>query len=142
LTNDREVVWPPQPTQYNPKEPTWIEQRCYSALRRLGVDFEPQFSVAYWVLDAFLPRYDIGLECDGCGWHSCPEHSYDPPQQVALNIARSERRDRQLKLRFGIQVVRIWGHDLGSDAQALASVRAALQEHGVALGDDPNPKED
>jgi len=127
------VVWPPMMSGYTPTAPTWIETRMYTALRVLGVPFEAQYVLGPYTLDAYLPDYDIALESMGCSWHGCPEHYSDDQIEVDYQAKKTARRTEVLRLRFGVETINLWGHSLGSDDEALATVRSALEPYGVRM---------
>ena len=103
---------------------TRLERRGYRALDALKIRYWPQRNVGYFRPDAVLPGYAIGLEFDGDEVHGCPEcHMEDLAPHDA---ARRKWRDNILLRKYGILVVRIWGHDMESDQQAVESVRRAL----------------
>ncbi len=121
--------------------PTWLERRLYAALDSLGIAYEPQYPVGVYTIDAFLPTHSLAIEADGCSFHACLACGYDTPDDQSKR-ERDKVRDRRLLLCHGIATIRIWGHDLNHDEQALNSVRAALRAAGVlppAEGSEPAP---
>ncbi len=119
-------------------EPTGIERRLYCSLDALGVAFEPQYPVGYYRLDSYLPAYKLAIEVDGCDWHGCLLCGLDSDWDRERR-ARDTNRDRRLLAVYGIATVRLAGHDMTYDGQALATVRAALVVAGVLASEEQEP---
>lgn len=121
---------PSTPATY---QPTGIERRLYAALDALGVAFIPQHPAGNFTLDAYLPQHRLAIESDGCSWHSCADCGFTGTPWDERRRKRDRRRDELLLMHYAIATIRLWGHDLESDAEALSTVRAALVRHGIAL---------
>jgi DNA mismatch endonuclease (patch repair protein) len=67
--------------------------------------------------DIVFTRARVACFCDGCFWHSCPDHGTTPKTNTAwwldkleLNVQRDRDTDRRLTT-AGWLVVRIWEHE-------------------------------
>jgi DNA mismatch endonuclease, patch repair protein len=67
--------------------------------------------------DVVFTRARICVFCDGCFWHSCPEHASMPQTNTEFWRAKLERnveRDRQADqalIAAGWTVMRVWEHE-------------------------------
>ncbi|PKW14110.1 T/G mismatch-specific endonuclease [Saccharopolyspora spinosa] len=84
--------------------------------------------------DIVFTRRKVAVFVDGCFWHVCPEHGRQPTRnewywspKLRRNVERDRRADQALA-NAGWQVVRIWEHEILTDA--VARVRAVI-EHVV-----------
>ena len=58
-------------SQQNSKEPTSIEKKLYQELKDRGFLFETQKIInGKFVVDAYVPKFNLIIECDGIYWHS------------------------------------------------------------------------
>lgn len=117
------------------------ERRFRMTLVRLGI--------AGWKLhpidlparpDVYFPRQKLAVFLDGCFWHGCSRCGHLPRSnhkfwstKFALNKAR-DRRDNARLRRSGIEVLRLWEHDLaaGNWVKRLMSLRAARHVKRIA----------
>lgn len=66
----------------------------------------------------------LAVFVDGCFWHGCPEHANPPKSNLDYwvpKLARNVERDREQTealIALGWRVVRIWEHELKTDAAA------------------------
>lgn len=59
--------------QQNSKEPTSIETKVYKELKARHVLFEPQKLInGKFLVDAYVPKFNLVIEADGDYWHSLP----------------------------------------------------------------------
>jgi DNA mismatch endonuclease, patch repair protein len=70
--------------------------------------------------DFYFPARKLAIFVDGCFWHGCPKCGHIPNAnrsfwslKLELNKARDKRNNRRLR-KAGIQVFRIWEHQLTS----------------------------
>jgi very-short-patch-repair endonuclease len=52
---------------------TKIELTLYSLLNDMGIKYERQHKIGYYLFDCFLPDHKILIECNGDYWHSLPK---------------------------------------------------------------------
>lgn len=55
------------------QSPTKIESLLYWVLEKNNILFESQYCIGSYIVDAYLPDYNVVLEADGEYWHSKPE---------------------------------------------------------------------
>nr|WP_281181296.1 very short patch repair endonuclease [Sanguibacter gelidistatuariae] len=101
------------------------------ALRKLLHAQGLRYRVAYPVpgqrrrtIDIAFTRQKVAVFVDGCFWHGCPEHGTIPRanaewwrQKLASNRARDVDTNDMLR-DHGWTVVRVWEHELPSNAAA------------------------
>jgi DNA mismatch endonuclease (patch repair protein) len=103
------------------------ELAVQSELARLGSDFEANLTVPGLAsrvsVDIAFVDARLAVFIDGCFWHSCPDHGFQPRSNVEYwksklerNRVRDELVDRYLTAQ-GWAVLRIWEHD---DARSAA----------------------
>lgn len=72
--------------------------------------------------DVVFPRERVCVFVDGCFWHGCPAHFHPPRanrQWWKEKVEDNRRRDRSQSLvlrKHGWQVVRVWEHEVLSNA--------------------------
>lgn len=76
--------------------------------------------------DLVFPSARVIVFVDGCFWHGCPLHGAKPATNVEFwekKLAGNARRDREVDIALtaaGWHVVRIWEHEIRSEAEAAA----------------------
>jgi DNA mismatch endonuclease (patch repair protein) len=76
--------------------------------------------------DLVFPSARVVVFVDGCFWHGCPLHGAKPATNVEFwekKLAGNVRRDRKADTALaaaGWHVVRIWEHEIRSQAEAAA----------------------
>lgn len=84
--------------------------------------------------DIYFPHLRIAIFLDGCFWHGCRKCFTMPDQNRpfwAEKIKKNIRRDRQVTRilkKKGIQVIRIWEHDLEKGTSHVKNVLDILNE--------------
>lgn len=103
------------------------EARLVAALARAGAKPSRTAEGIPGSPDAAYKRAKVAVFVDGCFWHACPLHARKPSGDSAPywlgKLAANAERDRAVgeELRaMGWLVIRIWEHDLASDAAASA----------------------
>lgn len=68
--------------------------------------------------DIYFPRFRIALFLDGCFWHACPRCFTMPAtnrafwsRKIDMNIRRDRLVTQRLR-RSGVQVFRLWEHEI------------------------------
>jgi DNA mismatch endonuclease (patch repair protein) len=111
--------------QGNRKRDTRPELALRSELHRRGlryrIDAKPVGSLRCRA-DIVFRRQRVAVFVDGCFWHGCPEHGTRPrtnasywSAKIARNVERDRLNDAELS-GAGWTVVRVWEHELPSDA--------------------------
>jgi len=96
----------------NKKKSTDIELAIEAELVRRQIHFVKQKRLLNFLVDFYLPDYEVVIECDGCFWHACPECDLPrDPNFIQKTRAADERRDTLL-LQAGYEVFRFWQHEI------------------------------
>lgn len=90
---------------------TSIEVKMADELTRRGIKYEEQRSLSdKFLLDFFLPEFNIIIECDGDYWHRLPK-----------NMARDKSKNAYIKA-CGISLYRFWESEINTDVEACVDV--------------------
>lgn len=85
--------------------------------------------------DIYFPKHNLAIFVDGCFWHFCPKCGHIPKTRQAFwkaKIKRNRQRDQrtnQFLIQTGINVIRIWEHELESEtkiARVISRIMAKL----------------
>lgn len=115
------------------ESPTSIEVATYQALRDLSIDFEPQYRIGRWVVDAFVPELNLIIECQGDFHHCNPAVFPNGPQHdiQRKTIDRDKRRFEEFELK-GYKAIQLWEKDIHSvGAKALLMSLLTVHIKGV-----------
>ena len=88
--------------------------------------------------DFYFPLERLAAFIDGCFWHGCPRCGHVPRTNSrfwAAKIERNRDRDRRtsrLLRRQGMQVVRVWEHDVGAVVGRVREILACCRTATVA----------
>jgi DNA mismatch endonuclease Vsr len=100
------------------------ERVLRSALMRAGIKgWRLHVNEVLGKPDLYFPKQKLAIFVDGCFWHFCPKCGHIPKTRQPFwkgKIERNKQRDQRIKhflTRTGINVIRIWEHQLRSDAQ-------------------------
>lgn len=84
---------------------TWIEDALFDALRVLDCEFvEQEKLLGKYIVDAYLPRYNLAIEAQGSYWHrkaatiasdNKKRHAFITNKINLLEIAEEEFRDQE-----------------------------------------------
>ena len=95
-------------------KPTSIEKKVYNELKARGFLFEKQKTIGNkFTVDAYIPRLNLIIECDGDYWHNLP-----------VNVRRDASKDAYLK-KCGYGILRLTGTEInnGSFKQELGALK-------------------
>lgn len=109
---------------------TRAERALAAILDRVGVAYERQAGVLWWVADFLIRPLRLVLEADGDYWHCNPAKFPDGPINALQReaIRRDRRRDTVMG-KYRWSVVRFWEADLLEQPEVCeARLRAALLE--------------
>lgn len=107
-------------TQVFPKKDTSIELKIQKFLSLLHIEFLTHYYISNirhsYQCDILIPIQNgitqkIIIECDGCYWHGCPICNNQSSKQQRKQIAKDNRRKKELIGR-GFKVIRLWEHDI------------------------------
>lgn len=90
---------------------TDIEQKIEYLLKELNVNYKLQFQFKYFVVDFFLPKYNLVIWCDGDYWHGNPSF-YPVLTKRQKNQHRLDRSHESYLSKRNINYIRLWGFDI------------------------------
>lgn len=100
-----------------PRENSSIEIGLRRELHRRGVRFRKNLRGLPGTPDVALTRARLAIFCDGCFWHSCPDHGVLPKhnrqwwsEKLEANRSRDLRKDEQLRA-LGWEPMHVWEHE-------------------------------
>lgn len=121
---------------------TSAESALRRALHGLGLRYRiqvPVLAVPRRVADVAFVGPRIAVLVDGCFWHGCPMHATWPKSNADFwrtKIVANQARDRDTDARLradGWEVVRVWAHELPTEAAArIANIVRARKAKGAA----------
>ena len=123
------------------------ELRVRRALHALGLRFNVQVRVPSAPrrrIDIAFPRLRIAVYIDGCFWHACPDHPFNPKRNADYwdaKFAANRVRDREtteLLEQQGWLVLRFWEHEAVDEVAA--RVGEAVDRRRGALLSRPGSK--
>ena len=126
---------------YSRTADTAPERALATLLDRVGVAYERQVPIMWWVADFLVPRLALVVEADGDYWHVNPAKYPDGPKNAlqAATIRRDRKRDAALTTR-GFTVLHFWEADLLGDPDACeARLRAAIEAAQHRATPSPTP---
>ena len=120
------------------------ELRCRALLVSFGVRGWKMHLVAVpGHPDFYFPASKVAVFVDGCFWHGCPRCGHVPRKNRAYwraKIKRNEERDHstdKLLSRMGIEVVRIWEHELvESPLECVEKILRAVRREETQVRDE------
>jgi DNA mismatch endonuclease (patch repair protein) len=92
---------------------TGIELKVEKELINKGIPYikqHPLHKVA--IVDFYLPKLNIVIQCDGCYWHNCPIHNLKP---LNGRTEKDLRQDFVLKSNK-VTIYRFWEHEINESA--------------------------
>lgn len=111
--------------------PTSIEIALYGALTELGITFERQHAIRWYVVDAFIPATNTIVEANGDYWHTNPEVYPDGPKdEIQRRRFAVDQRRRTYFANRGYRLVELWEKDI-HELGAKALLERALLEDGA-----------
>jgi len=100
---------------------TTIEMFIAQQLDTLGIEYEMQKKIGYYIADFCIPSHMIVIEAMGCFWHGCEQCGYNEPWHILKREKEKVRTERIVKK--GYSVVALWEHE----------IRRAMQDSGYIL---------
>jgi G:T-mismatch repair DNA endonuclease (very short patch repair protein) len=92
---------------------TYIEKTIREVLDRIGVVYESQKPMYYWVCDFYLPDYDLVIEVMGDYWH-CNPSIYKEPDQIQRRNIRRDKGKRAYLQKCGHRYLELWESDINN----------------------------
>ena len=108
------------------------------ALSRLGLRYRKYYRLGRKTIDIAFVKKRLAVFVDGCFWHGCPI-CYKPPKsnkgywaaKMKRNRIRDKKTNKELEANGWI-VIRVWEHDVRSNANELARViQKKLSSHSL-----------
>lgn len=94
---------------------TSIERKIEFELKRREIEYKKQVPLlGVSIVDFYLLKDKIVIQCDGCYWHECPVHN--DHRFYFGRREKDEEQDRVLEL-SGLKVYRFWEHDINFSAE-------------------------
>ena len=86
--------------------------------------FQTEYRVDFYSIDEAIPERKLGLEIDGCYWHSCPQCGLKGPK----NNPRTDKSKASFLANRGWSVLHLWEHEIKKDPKGcLDRVRSFVQ---------------
>lgn len=79
---------------------TDIEIVLYDILNEIGIEYEKQYPLFYWIVDSFIPSKNIIIQADGEYWHNKPD------------VAQRDYSSQKYFEKCGYKVLRFWGNNI------------------------------
>lgn len=115
-----------------------------TSLWRLGLRMGLNRATPHGRADLVSVSRRLSVFVDGCFWHGCPDHYVRPrsrcrfwAEKLRSNVERDRRQTLALE-GLGWKVVRVWEHDVESDASGVAAtvLRQLTSSAARTRGDD------
>lgn len=97
------------------KKPTKIEIKMEEFLKRERIKYIKNYKINGFLVDFYLSKYNLVIECDGDYWHANPEFVKDKEltQSQIKNIDRDNRKNKML-VKEGINLLRFWEREINN----------------------------
>ena len=93
---------------------TSIELKVEAELQKKQIKYKKQKSLNnVGIVDFYLPKYKIVIECDGCYWHNCPTHG----KGEVKNCSKKDRRKDSVLITNGYKIYRFWEHEINKSPE-------------------------
>lgn len=111
---------------------TALENAVNDILNKLGIAFVNRYPVGSYVVDTYLPDYNLAIEVMDDYWHANPLlfpviRQFEPYQQVLNDIQKAE----YVVYRQDIPVLYLWEQDITTNVPlCTALIRCFVEEEG------------
>lgn len=111
----RRKQWALQGLKCNKKE-TSIELKVKNFLEETNINFESQYNISRFIVDFYLKKYNLVIECLGDYWHGNPLIYKKEDLNITQknNIIRDNRKKKLLEKR-NINYIFLWERDINGD---------------------------
>jgi very-short-patch-repair endonuclease len=98
------------------KKPTKIEIKMMEFLKTEKIKFIQNYKIKNFLVDFYLPKYNLVIECDGDYWHANPDFMVNKEltEPQIRNIDRDKRKNEML-INEGIKFFRFWERDINNN---------------------------
>lgn len=102
------------------KKPTKIEIKMMEFLKNEKIKFIQNYKIKGFLVDFYLPKYNLVIECDGDYWHANPDFMFDKEltEPQIRNIDR-DRRKNEMLINEGINFFRFWERDINNNFSSI-----------------------
>lgn len=96
---------------------TSIELKIEEELKIRSIHYEKQVPLCkIAIVDFYLPKQRIVIQCDGCYWHGCPIHQRSTIKNIEERRERDKNKDSILTFN-GFNVYRFWEHEINQSVE-------------------------
>lgn len=102
------------------KKPTKIEIKMMEFLKSEKIMFIQNHKIKNFLVDFYLPKYNMVIECDGDYWHANPRYMIgkELTKPQIRNIDR-DRRKNEMLIKEGIKFFRFWEQDINNNFSSI-----------------------
>jgi very-short-patch-repair endonuclease len=94
------------------QKPNKLEARGYAILKELGLKYNSQYILGKrFVVDAYVPRYNLVVQFDGDYWHGNRE-VFPVLRPSQLKQCLVDQRQDEMAKKLGLNVIRFWETDI------------------------------
>jgi G:T-mismatch repair DNA endonuclease (very short patch repair protein) len=95
---------------------TKIEIKMEDLLKKLNVEYLVNYRIKNFLVDFYIPTYNLVIECDGDYWHANPDFvkGKELTKSQIKNIDRDHRKNEML-FQEGIKLLRFWECEINND---------------------------
>ena len=109
-------------------DPRWRRPLGQRRVERVGLAFIPQYMMAGYYYDFYLPEYNLLIEADGDYWHANP-NKYSTLNESQKANAKNDRFKNNLAKEKGYDLIRFWEEDIKKNCFEEVLI-AKLKKHG------------
>jgi len=96
---------------------TLIEIKIEDELKRRNIKYIPQHPLCnIAIVDFYVPKYRMVIQCDGCYYHGCVVHYKNQLPWMKDKKNRTKNQDEILVSR-GYKVYHLWEHDINKSSE-------------------------
>lgn len=82
-------------------------------LEEMGIKYQCEYPIKYYLVDIYLPEYNLMIEVNGDYWHSNPVLGYDTNAEVQKKRIRTDKsKHSYIKNQYNIEVLYLWENDI------------------------------
>lgn len=94
------------------------QQKINELLDSMNIKYEREYPVKYYLVDTYLPEYNLMIEIQGDYWHQSPLYNdiLKPASYFIRTDARGKdkRKKEYIKSNFDIDVLYLWEYDINN----------------------------
>lgn len=113
------------PCKYIKRRRTKIELKMEKYLKELNMDFTAQYiTTDKFVFDFYIPKYNLGIECDGMYWHNYP------------NYTEVDKRKHNFCLKNNIFLLRCWDETIKNEEETKQLILNIINHIEYHIGEE------